>query len=84
MSKYGNPKKKQICVNLYKHQLKLIDELVENEVYDNRSEFMRIALEFYLSNEYTQALRRKQDKIIEDIKNNNGKPKTKEERLYIE
>jgi len=32
--KYENRKKIQRCVNLYKHQLKIIDELVENEFYD--------------------------------------------------
>ncbi len=65
--KYENRKKKQVGVNFYKHQIKIIDELVENEVYDSRSEFMRIAIEFYLSNEYIQALRKKEKKIIDTI-----------------
>ncbi len=82
--KYENRQKKNVNVNLYKHQLKIIDELVENDTYHNRSEFMRIAIEFYLSNEYIQALRKNEDKIIETIKNNNGKTNKKREKLYIE
>jgi len=82
--KYENKKKEQRCINFYKHQSKIIDELVENDIYHSRSEFMRIAIEFYLSNEYIQALRKKEKKIIDTIKNNNGKSKKRKERLYIE
>ena len=68
-----NHRKKQFCINIYKHQGNIIDELVQNEVYDSRSEFMRIAIEFYLSNEYTQALRKNEKKIINTLKKHNGK-----------
>lgn len=66
-------RKKQLSVNLYKHQIKIIDGLVENEVYHNRSECVRIAIECYLSSEYIKALRKSEDKIINKIKKNNGK-----------
>ncbi len=76
-------KKEQICVNLYKHQVNILNELVKAEIYHNRSEVLRIALEFYLSNEYIQALRKNGEKIIQTIKNNNGKVKKHKKRLKL-
>lgn len=66
-------RKKMISINLYKHQVKIIDGLKENDVYHSRSECIRIALEFFLSNEYSKALRKNENKIINAIKKHNGK-----------
>ena len=78
---YNKRKKKNVNINFYEHQLNIVDGLVKEEIYHNRSEVLRIALEFFLSNQYIQALRKNGEKIIQTIKDNNGKVKQPKKRL---
>jgi Arc/MetJ-type ribon-helix-helix transcriptional regulator len=65
--KEWSPKKETTSINLYTRQKKALKKLVENEVFDSRSEFVRIAIDEKLEREYTKALLTNSDKIYKEI-----------------